>query len=199
MIHKLFLAWFALFFCRFDTDSSGGNTTQSSTTTNLDKRLVVDGGSVGVTSDSSTVNVSSLDGGAIDRAFGFAKAGLDSALFGTGEALDFAKKSQQAGLDFAVEGLDFARAGQNSGLDFAGVGLDRAFDVMMKSMDTQAESEKAALAFASRAADNAMNFAFDAGKPDASLAQKALSNDGKILMTLAAAAAVVVLFWGKIK
>lgn len=142
MIHKLFLAWFALFFCRFDTDSSGGNTEQSSTTTNLDKRLVVDGGSVGISSDSSTVNMTSLDGGAIDRAFGFAKAGLDSALFGTGEALDF-----------------------------AGTGLDRAFNVMVKSMDIQAESEKNALAFAARAADNAMNFAFDAGKPDASLMQ----------------------------
>lgn len=49
----------------------GGSSSSSSTssnTTNLDKRLVVDGGSVGVSSDSSTVNVSALDGGAIDKA-----------------------------------------------------------------------------------------------------------------------------------
>lgn len=44
-----------------DSSSSATNTTTNST----DRRQVVDGGSVGVSSDSSTVTVNSLDAGAI--------------------------------------------------------------------------------------------------------------------------------------
>lgn len=51
--------------------SSSSSTTQT-TTQQIDKRLVVDNG-VGVSSDSSTVNVNALDGGAIAGAFDFSK------------------------------------------------------------------------------------------------------------------------------
>lgn len=49
--------------------SSSSTTTQTtSTTTNVDKRMVAGDGSVGVSSDQSTVNVTMLDEGAVDKA-----------------------------------------------------------------------------------------------------------------------------------
>lgn len=53
----------------------GGGSSSSNTTTtaNTDKRQVVDGQSVGVSSDSSTVNVSVLDNGAFSQAVDLAK------------------------------------------------------------------------------------------------------------------------------
>lgn len=146
MIHRLFFAWFALFFCRFGGDSSSSSSNQT-TTTNVDKRQVVDGQGLGVSSDSSTVNVSQLDGGAIDSAFNFASSGLDSA----------------------------AR-------------------MMLETMKRQSETEKAALTFASNVNDGAMRFAFDAGKPDASLVQ----NFGKYL-SLAGGILGLALLWMKSK
>lgn len=54
--------------------SSSASTSQSSTQ-NVDKRQVVDGGSVGVTADNSkiTLNSSSTDQGSVKAAFDFAK------------------------------------------------------------------------------------------------------------------------------
>ncbi len=50
----------------------GGSSSSNSTTTqNVDKRLVVDSG-IGISSDSSTLHVTALDGGAITSAFDFA-------------------------------------------------------------------------------------------------------------------------------
>ncbi|MCK9991397.1 MAG: hypothetical protein RugAbin2_02411 [Rugosibacter sp.] len=51
---------------------SKSSSSSSNQTINTDKRLVVDGGGVGVSSDSSTVNVTQTDLGAIGRAFDFA-------------------------------------------------------------------------------------------------------------------------------
>lgn len=146
MIHRLFFAWFSLFFCRLDGDSSSSSSNQT-TTTNVDKRQVVDGQGLGVSSDSSTVNVSQLDGGAINSAFSFASSGLDSA----------------------------AR-------------------IMLETMKSQSEAEKAALTFANNANDSAMRFAFDAGKPDASL----LQNYGKYL-SLTGGILGIALLWIKSK
>lgn len=53
-------------------DSSSASTTQSSTT-NIDKRQVVDTGSVGVTADNSTINVSATDQGAVNSALKMAE------------------------------------------------------------------------------------------------------------------------------
>ena len=50
----------------------GGSSSSNETTTqNIDKRLVVDAG-IGISSDSSSVNVTALDGGAVQAAFEFA-------------------------------------------------------------------------------------------------------------------------------
>lgn len=68
------LRWLAAW-CVLSFDGGGGGSSSSSsqTTTSTDKRLVVDSG-VGVSSDSSTVNVNALDGGSIAEAFKFADA-----------------------------------------------------------------------------------------------------------------------------
>jgi hypothetical protein len=71
--------------------SSSSSSSNSTTTTNIDKRQVNDNGAVGVTSDSSTVNVSVLDNGAIDKAIDLAKSGTTGAYQGISELLGFAK------------------------------------------------------------------------------------------------------------
>jgi len=54
----------------------GGSSSSSSSqkTTSIDKRLVVDTGSTGISADRSTVTINTLDGGAIQKAFDFATA-----------------------------------------------------------------------------------------------------------------------------
>lgn len=48
--------------------SSSSSQSSSTNTTNTDKRLVVDGSSIGISSDSSTVNVQALDSGIVNKA-----------------------------------------------------------------------------------------------------------------------------------
>lgn len=62
--------------------SSKSSSSTSTATTNIDRRLAVDTGGVGVSTDNSTVNITMLDGGAleaaqsaIDRAFALIDAG----------------------------------------------------------------------------------------------------------------------------
>lgn len=62
-----------------------------STTVNTDKRQVVEEG-IGVSSDSSTVNVNTLDGGAIAGAFDFSKAIVSEYL---APSLDILKSQQE--------------------------------------------------------------------------------------------------------
>jgi len=54
----------------------GGSSSSASSQaqTSIDKRLVVDSGSIGVSADSSTVTINALDAGAIEKAFAFATA-----------------------------------------------------------------------------------------------------------------------------
>lgn len=138
--------WAGFFLCRFGGDSSS-ETKNTTSTTNTDKRQVVDGNGLGVSSDSSTVNVNQLDGGAIAGAF-----------------------------------------------DFAGSGLDKVADLMLQTIKSQSDTERAALSFAASANDGAMKFAFDAGAPDASL----LQNYGKYL-SLAGGLVGLALIWMKSK
>lgn len=49
----------------------GSYSSSSSSSVNIDKRQVVDANAVGITADHSTISM--LDGGAIERAFGFAE------------------------------------------------------------------------------------------------------------------------------
>lgn len=73
-------------------DSSSSSSSSSSTqTTNIDKRQVVDGGSVGVTSDNSTVNV--LDNGAVKQSIDLAKSSSELAYANLSQLLGFAKQS----------------------------------------------------------------------------------------------------------
>ena len=60
----------------FSSDSSSSSTT--TTTQNTDKRMVTDGGSVGISSDSSTVNFTSLDAGSIKSGENIALAGIST-------------------------------------------------------------------------------------------------------------------------
>ena len=81
-----------------DSSSSSTNTT----TNNTDRRQVVDGGSVGVSSDSSTVNVTSLDAGAIAAGTNVALASVASNSTNVDHLLAAADKlfaQQQAALD----------------------------------------------------------------------------------------------------
>lgn len=57
---------------------SSSSSSSSTSTQNIDKRLVVDNG-VGVSSDSSTVNVNALDAGAIEASFQFGRDALTGA------------------------------------------------------------------------------------------------------------------------
>lgn len=66
----------------------GSYSSSSSSSTNIDKRQVVDAGAMGITADSSgssNLTISVLDAGAIDRAFDFAK-------FNAGEFTDSFEK-----------------------------------------------------------------------------------------------------------
>lgn len=73
---------------RHDPDTAAGcfggdslsSSSSSTSTTNIDKRQVVDGSSVGVTSDSSTVNVSVLDHGAFADAVALADRAVTETL-----------------------------------------------------------------------------------------------------------------------
>lgn len=81
----------------------GGGSSKSATTTsttNIDRRQVVDTGSIGISSDSSTVHIESMDAGIVNKALEFATAAdatagegfdrllnLTEALFDTGGQL----------------------------------------------------------------------------------------------------------------
>lgn len=72
----------------------GGSSNETTTSTqNVDKRQVVDTGSIGVTSDSSqvTVNASYLDEGAVNKAIDLATTSTATAGANVGEVLGFAK------------------------------------------------------------------------------------------------------------
>lgn len=63
---------------------SSSSSTSSTTTNNTDRRLVVDGSSAGVSANSSTVNVTQTDHGAISSAMQILSAGQDR----TGDSFD---------------------------------------------------------------------------------------------------------------
>lgn len=107
----------------------GGSSSSNETTTqNIDKRLVVDSG-VGVSSDSSTVNVSALDGGAIASAFEF--AGQNVELMKSADALQGKTVSELLGL------------------------TDRVFQGAFTVLDKNAALVESSSKFVSQAYDNA--------------------------------------------
>lgn len=68
---------------------SGGNSSTSTTNQSFDKRVVADGGSVGVSGDNTIVN--SLDQGAIANALDLARAAIDSNSRGVLDVLGLAR------------------------------------------------------------------------------------------------------------
>lgn len=90
---------------------SSSSTETSTSTQNIDKRQVVDTGSIGVTSDSSTVNVNAsyTDAGAIALGTSLAKSGLDTAYAATQTAIDLSKSSTEASGKNVGEVLGFAK------------------------------------------------------------------------------------------
>lgn len=73
----------------------GSESSNETTTQNIDKRLVVDSG-IGISSDSSSVNVTALDAGAINEAFEFANANVE--LMKSADALQGQTAAQLLGL-----------------------------------------------------------------------------------------------------
>lgn len=105
--------------------SSSSNTTQ--TTNQIDRRQVVDSGSVGVSSDTSTVHVSILDQGAIAGA----KALADN-------ALALVAASDQETSKSLANVLGFAKDVFNTGfsaLDRVGTQVERQTEIVAKAYD----------------------------------------------------------------
>jgi len=82
---------------RLEVDARGGyckgSKSQSSTnttTTTVDKRMVVDGGSLGVTADGSTITVNALDAGIVEKALDTVKASDATNGEGFSQLLDLA-------------------------------------------------------------------------------------------------------------
>ncbi len=115
-----------------DSSSSSANTT---TTSNTDKRQVVDNGAVGVSSDSSTVNVQYTDQGSVAQAIDLVKAsGVGAieaykALLATTLALESKNSgAAQANVDLAGQiagspapAADMKKALMYGGLAIAGI------------------------------------------------------------------------------
>lgn len=105
----------------------GGSSSSNETTTqNIDKRLVVDQG-IGISSDSSTVNVSALDGGAVTAAFEF--AGQNVELLKASDALQGQTAQQLLGLAGTVFNRAFDVIGKNAELvQASGATVAQAYD-----------------------------------------------------------------------
>lgn len=58
--------------------SSSSSSQSNSTTNNVDRRQVVDNGGIGLNSDMSTINISTLDSGAIQAGIDTAKKAIDA-------------------------------------------------------------------------------------------------------------------------
>lgn len=84
---------------------SSSSSNQSTTTTNVDRRQVVDTGSVGISSDGSTINIQSLDQGAIAGARDIALASVTNNATNTAKLLEVAGSlfaGQQKALDVSA-------------------------------------------------------------------------------------------------
>lgn len=103
--------------CPYRFGGGGGSSTSATTTSSTDKRMVIDNG-VGVSSDSSTVNVSALDGGAIASAF------------------DFAALAGQGASETVIAALSLADTVYTKGL----TALDRNVDLVNRSGDMVAKA-----------------------------------------------------------
>ncbi len=86
--------------------SSSSKSASTTTTNNVDKRLVVDNGGVGVSADSSNVSVSVLDGGAVNAAISLAKFSGDNQLKGYEDLLGLTKDTFGSVFDIVKKNTD---------------------------------------------------------------------------------------------
>lgn len=142
---------------------SSSSSSTASTTTNLDKRQVVDGSSIGVSSDSSTVNITALDHGAIDKAGAVVNAAL--ATISANDAIQ--GESLGNVLSLAESNTDAVISGLGGVIGLASELFKGGFDALKTSQDQ---------------VNNAYSTATD-------LKQSAGSIDNKTLMILGVAAA----------
>jgi hypothetical protein len=111
--------------------SSKSSSTTNTTTTVQDKRLVVDGGAIGITADNSSVNVQSLDAGIANKAIDANAEGLTALLNSGSEGFerlltvaeklitnssDVVSKSQDAALA-QIEAINARAADQEGSID----------------------------------------------------------------------------------
>ncbi len=153
--------------------SSSSSTTQ--TTNQVDRRQVVDAGSVGVSSDTSTVNVSVLDQGAIARAGEIADRAIAMAAYSGQEA----SRNLQSVLDLITASDQETGKSLSSVLGFARDVFVTGIGVLDKAGD-QIDSQTALVA---RAYDNAQG--------------EGTQKNMVAAAALAAVAIVAVKVWGK--
>lgn len=160
------------------------NSTTAQTTQNLDSRMVVDGGSVGVNSDAATVTVNTLDGGAIWGAQQVANNALQSNYLQSRAALDAMRQANaligevnaqsgrtvadalQFGTDAFSGAADVVRMGTSDVLQLAGtVNADALDAVRMSAGDAlyfARDAQGNAFDLVRMGASDALGFARDA-------------------------------------
>lgn len=161
-----------------NTNGGGGSSSSSSSTTtqNFDKRVAVDTG-IGLSSDSSTVTINALDGGAVNasldfanKQFGTAALVANNSVIGALETVDrsAARELQHnlAALDFANKSFGAAATVANNALVGALDTVDRdaarsidfarsVFSSGLSVLDAAGKQVEAQSALISKAYDNA--------------------------------------------
>lgn len=107
---------------------SGGNSSTSTTNQSFDKRVVADGGSVGVSGDNTIVN--SLDQGAIANALDLARAAIDSNSRGVLDVLGLARTAVTGSVETISKSTNDTIDALNTGYSNA-KGLDAGKTVMI--------------------------------------------------------------------
>lgn len=121
---------------------SSSSSSQATTTTNLDKRQVVDNGGLGVSSDSSTVNVTTntnvLDAGAIGKAIDLSKASVSAANKNFSDVVDMSKASFNSTNKNFSDVIDMSKTSTAS----AYTGLDHLLGFANDVLQLEANSQK---------------------------------------------------------
>lgn len=94
--------------CGFGGGGGSSSSSNATTTTNTDKRLVADGGSVGISADNATINM--LDQGAIKLAAGIADSAINSSTTNFGTLLETAQVLAKGSLDALSSNVKLAQS-----------------------------------------------------------------------------------------
>jgi hypothetical protein len=119
--------------CYFgNTGGPGSDSSQqtTSTTTNTDKRQVVDNGAIGISADQSDVYLETTDQGSVARSFDLATTSSEQTLNTMAKALGFATDTLKASRENSTDALGFVRAANADALaavQAAGAGIRDAY------------------------------------------------------------------------